>query len=113
VNHTHELKTPFKSQTELLEYVRELAKDTTTVFKLVGLPLSGLYERWEDLASTSIVDMLEERVAALNKHEEALGGRVDALISASQDVASDCDRLNDELEHVIRMLDVIHRSKAR
>ena len=113
VNHKHELKTPFKSQTELLEYVRELAKDTTTVFKLVGLPLSGLYECWEDLGSTRIVDMLEERVAELNKHEEELGGRVDEMISASQDVASDCDRLNDALEHVTRMLDVIRRSKAQ
>lgn len=111
MNHKHELKTPFKSQTDILEYVKELAKDTMAVFRLAGLSSSGMYDRWEDLATSSLVDLLEERVAELDKYEEELGGRVDELVSASQDVASDCDRLNDALEQLTRVLQAVRRPK--
>ena len=104
VNHKHELKTPFKSQTDLLEYVKEMAKDTMNVFMLVGLHSGGMYERWEELATTPTVDMLGERTAKLEAAEEELVDRVDELRSAAMEVASDCDRLNDAMEGLARSL---------
>lgn len=111
VNHKHELKTPFKSQTDLLEYVKEMAKDSMTVFKLVGLHSGGMYERWEELSTTPTVDMLGERTAQLEEAEEELGGRVDDLRSAAMEVASDCDRLNAAMEGLARSLSAIRRAQ--
>lgn len=104
MNQKHELKTPFNSQTELLEYVQRLAKDTLTVFKLAGLSCSGMYDQWEDLSTTSIVDALGERIAALDEQQDVLSEAVDDLHSAAQEVVCDCDQLTEVAAKVQNML---------
>jgi hypothetical protein len=106
-----ELNRPFKSQTELVEYVQKLAKDTVTVFKTMGFPASTLMERWEELVETEVEEMIGEERHSYEAHLETLGNEVDEARGLATDVACEIERLDDAVTRAMRTFEKLRRRK--